>query len=362
MRKLIPAALVALTFAVALPAPESGGEELLRHTVQRGDTLWDLSGGYLDDHLMWPRIWKVNPGIADPHWIFPGQVVRIPLAAPPAATPAAAQRTAQSETTAAQRYPVDPRLTALARQKGAQPLALRVSESAAPLVATEAPAERGRAGAEANYHGYQGIGIITGQLPDGGRVLGAEQGWEQAAGGERVLIEVEAPSAPPGSRFGVYRNLGPVAALKQRGAEEEYLLADIAVIEVVSDRPGQATAVVRHAFTGLKPGDLLGPVPEQPRIVASPARELLASPATVVALHHQRLLAGPGDVVYLDAGSNQGLAPGQRLAVRGHDRELVSRSTGELIVLRVTAERAAALISAKSRHEVKTGDLVGGEW
>src|SRR5262249_55409646 len=46
------------------------------HVVETGDTLWDLSGRYLNNNWMWPRVWSYNPHITNPHWIYPGQVIR----------------------------------------------------------------------------------------------------------------------------------------------------------------------------------------------------------------------------------------------------------------------------------------------
>ena len=52
------------------------------HVVQPGDTLWDLSSRYLNSPWLWPRVWSYNPHITNPHWIYPGQVVRFrPLVA-----------------------------------------------------------------------------------------------------------------------------------------------------------------------------------------------------------------------------------------------------------------------------------------
>jgi hypothetical protein len=49
------------------------------HRVVRGDTLWDLAARYLGNPLRWPEIFNLNRSIIrNPHWIFPGQVFKIP--------------------------------------------------------------------------------------------------------------------------------------------------------------------------------------------------------------------------------------------------------------------------------------------
>jgi hypothetical protein len=60
------------------------------HVVKKGDTLWSVCDNYFRDPWRWPRLWAQNPLITNPHWIFPGDVVRMHEAgAPPPVTPAA---------------------------------------------------------------------------------------------------------------------------------------------------------------------------------------------------------------------------------------------------------------------------------
>ena len=47
------------------------------HLVQRGDTLWDLCNRYYQNPWAWPKVWSYNPQIANPHWIYPGDQVRL---------------------------------------------------------------------------------------------------------------------------------------------------------------------------------------------------------------------------------------------------------------------------------------------
>ena len=47
------------------------------YTVKKGDTLWDLSQSFLNNPWYWPKIWADNPDVENPHWIYPGNRLKI---------------------------------------------------------------------------------------------------------------------------------------------------------------------------------------------------------------------------------------------------------------------------------------------
>ena len=67
---LLPFFSTAEKIVLAPDAPSS-------YVVKKGDTLWDISSVFLKQPWLWPKIWRLNPEIENPHLIYPGDELRL---------------------------------------------------------------------------------------------------------------------------------------------------------------------------------------------------------------------------------------------------------------------------------------------
>ncbi|WP_312709769.1 LysM peptidoglycan-binding domain-containing protein [Stenotrophomonas sp.] len=74
-RTVLAAAM--LTVAAYATAVEVNGGHPDTYVVRKGDTLWDIAGKFLQKPWLWPEIWQANPQIANPHLIYPGDVLSL---------------------------------------------------------------------------------------------------------------------------------------------------------------------------------------------------------------------------------------------------------------------------------------------
>lgn len=73
IKKIFHLILVTMLASVAMAQDVSvRADHPDEYVVVKGDTLWDISGKFLEKPWQWPSIWQANPQVANPHLIYPG--------------------------------------------------------------------------------------------------------------------------------------------------------------------------------------------------------------------------------------------------------------------------------------------------
>jgi hypothetical protein len=307
-----------------------GGALPENHVVRPGDTLWDICIYYFNNPWDWPRIWSYNPQITNPHWIYPGDQVRLYPAGkhPDAASGRPVGVEAQAPT------PTQHRSFAL-RQ-----LAFVDSEN-----------------------------IKYAAEVDGS----ADEKLLISAGDIIYLRYNDKHPLEPGKRYAVYEPTTEVVH-PTTGAKVGAYVRVVGEVEVRSARRGKrARAVVTDSPDPVERGYKVGPLQLQFRDV-QPTAARVDLQGTIVAQLFADYLIGARWVVIIDKGTRDHLRTGNRLFVirRGdaypklgerisskgqNDRRYPAEAIGEVMIVQVGKTSSVGLVT-QSLHDFEIGDLV----
>ncbi|WP_257312013.1 LysM peptidoglycan-binding domain-containing protein [Geothrix fuzhouensis] len=321
------------------------------HIVEKGDTLWDLSGKYLGNPYAWPQIWELNQWIKDPHWIYPGDPLIIDLSR--------AVATAGSVPESVSGLQPD--------RRRADSSALRRPELAfsfqdfiqLPFFAPE--------GAEAHYKN-QGAFTLTGNRRDDRRFLLEGETVYMNAGSEQGV--------KVGDRFLILKTVARKVQHPTTKHKFGDVVQQVGVIRVVTPLAKGSVATIERCLDGVEVGDHLvrftepANLPLQLRTdIIDPVKVAPNSPVVVYARDNHQHTAN-GDMVIVDKGTNDGLKVGDvLLAVRTKtfsvgpdgDRKAATETTthyiGQALVVRTDAQTATCRL-LRTTEEILLGDTL----
>ncbi|MCP3101291.1 LysM peptidoglycan-binding domain-containing protein [Myxococcus sp. K15C18031901] len=258
------------------------------HTVQDGDTLWDLSSRYLGSPWYWPKVWSYNPEIANPHWIYPGNQVR--FFANGEEVP---QRVDTGEET--------PDVAAPTELSGGDMVS--VSGKIGYDVSSSRPVTT------------QGF-VTTRELDEAGRIDGSTSGAFLLSFPDNVYVRFKRKGdAKVGDRYVIFHTTQEVKHPKS-GAKLGYLTDFVGTLRVIRVDQNVVTAQIVDTWDGIERGDLVGPYGEKlsERVAPRPnAKEVRGSIVTALVPYLSQF--GEHHTLVVDRGSSDGVALGNTFTI-----------------------------------------------
>jgi hypothetical protein len=332
------------TMAAAAAAQDTSTQS---HTVREGDTLWDLARHYRGDPFLWPDIYRMNTGVVeDPHWIYPGEILRLSATEAVASVPAEDTPAPAQDSTASAAEPVSdevaesPAAGTEAAEQGQAPASLASltetpdTEEGEPLFGPRPGHtlhETLKAYTDQPYRAlrrseFYSSGFLTEKekLPYG-KMLGPvtpPQIRAAARNTNAMPYAIVAVSAPKGASYQV----GDSLLVVQIGREvDRYgnIILPSGMIQVIDTADGRYLASVIAVYGPIRGGQSVLPLEkfgEPGGAKAAPVSNGLR--ATLLGGSGRQDLKAPQMVVFLDKGRKDGVAPGDLFEVRRQPERL----------------------------------------
>jgi hypothetical protein len=340
---------------VPLSLPAAEGDKTIEYqtgfyyTVQKGDTLWDLSRKFSDTPWQWPELWKENSQIANPHRIYPGERIR------------------------------------LYRRRGTYDSGKGTGAGAGAVAGRSAAkdAARGTAGNQRksetlglnttamidfHYASIERVGFIRKEpAASHGTIFKVEGQKNMIATGDLVYIRPDNNfTLIPGKTYTIYRTLKPIIdeTTKEYIGIQHYYSG---VVEITLTRPEFVLGRIVAAYRPIRVGDLL--MPFQKRL---PRVEIQDSPpglqGQIIDSEEHQVMFGESAIAFINKGKQDGIKPGQlywifkqeQYRINPENKNAVTLTPvlfGELLVLH-TEKTTATVTITNSRKAIHAGSRI----
>jgi len=316
---------------------DDAGREGRLHVVQTGDTLWDVSDAYLGTPWVWPSIWRENPGVRNPHRIYPGDKLFVSA-------------------------------TEMRRISDEEAARMLAGQGDAPAALAD-----GMEGGAAAARTYRFASIETAGFVSVEELNGAASIVDSAvdrvwlSDHDRVMIGLGEGETEIGREYQIFRTTNTVHD-PGTGVPVGHATLALGWLVVEEVHPDTSVAKIRVSRGEIRRGDRL--LPRERGTSEIPVRSRPDVQGRVVYTWADRLWIGGDDVVYLNRGAAHGLEVGSPLevyrpigtgidAAQERERRLPDVVVAKLLVVDTTAETATAVVT-HAGEEIKKGDWFRG--
>jgi hypothetical protein len=262
------------------------------YTVQKGDTLWDLSSQFSDNPWLWPNLWSENSQISNPHWIYPGERIR------------------------------------LLQVKGVDTFITKNIE--------ENQSKEPEPKEETLYYYYSPInriGFIKKQaITPLGTIFKVEDDKDLVSVGDIIYIRPNVDySFKTGTKYTVYRTLKPIVDENTKNLVGiQHYITGVAVI--TKKEPDFVVARVVKSYRSIALNDLLMPYKKRsPRIALTQSKNGLNGKIIVAEEHDKNI--GDHTVAFINKGDQDGVKIGQSYSIYYQEKgELNKKSKREILL------------------------------
>jgi hypothetical protein len=318
-----------------------------QYEISAGDTLWDISDKILGDPFLWPRIWAMNPEITNPHWIYPGDILRfVPYTEPLpskedllAGTPGRAESDVEDEPQEMAANKTDDTFLRIATSPARK---VSMQKHFLEFVFTQEPLRQDAS--------------VVNAVPD--RVM--------LTAGDHVFLRSEDESAQRlTGQLVSYRSLGEIYhPLTGESVGHLSELTGLVGIQKM-EKSGVAKGLVLQSTLELERGQFATSVEGAPLFqLLRVATKLDVRGHIVHSEHNATSLNGTGDYIFVDKGQDDGLERGNALRVFAAQTDSINADdalthqsvTGVIQIVDAQATSSTCVV-IKSRVSIATGSM-----
>lgn len=315
-------------------------EEPTVYVIQQGDTLWGLSGKFMNDPYYWPNLWATNQQkIGNPHFIFPGQKLKIHP----------------------DRIEIEEK-----GEKEAAPAPVPPAPAPVPAPAVVPPPEKPAIERTFVVTGGEGF-LQENDLLPAGYIISTQQNRQIVGEDDIVYTDIgRAQGAKVGDRYSVFKKMDAVS----HPVTNEilgYRVVPLGTLQLTELEEKSSRAIITKSYEEIGPGSFLMPYRNRRRTIALKAPSVDLNGYIVETRTGNKTVAS-GDIVYLDLGRINGLEEGNMLYVIRDvepDPRFIAYPVGKLpaevigaLVVVETGEHTSTALVVKSIDTIYRGDRV----